>query len=111
MSVYRFLYFQKSDGKKERNQQTVAFYQFVMEKGVLSQLNPYLLVQQQQLFEALFNVKFLMQNQLTVEQTLWFFYYIQSEQLLFERYRELLNDEVMKPKMAYLANKVTILIF
>ena len=52
-----------------------------------------------------------MQNQLTVEQALWDFYYLQKEQLLFESYQELLNDDAMKPKMEYLANKVTNLIF
>lgn len=96
---------------EERNKQTTSFYRFGMEKGIFRQLNPHLLVQQQQLFETLFNVKFLMQNHLTVEQALWDFYYIQKEQLLFERYHELLNDEAMKPKMVYLANKVTNLIF
>lgn len=96
---------------EERNKQTIAFYRFGMEKGFFRQLNPHLLIQQQQLFETLFNVKFLMQNQLNVEQALWDFYYLQKEQLLFERYQELLNDEVMKPKMEYLANKITNLIF
>lgn len=96
---------------EERNKQTVAFYRFGMEKGIFRKLNPHLLVQQQQLFETLFNVKFLMQNQLTVEQALWDFYYLQKEQLLFESYQELLNDDAMKPKMEYLANKVTNLIF
>jgi AcrR family transcriptional regulator len=96
---------------EERNKQTIAFYRFGMEKGFFRQLNPHLLIKQQQLFETLFNVKFLMQNQLTVEQALWDFYYLQKEQLLFERYQELLNDEAMKPRMEYLANKVTNLIF
>ncbi|WOD65283.1 TetR/AcrR family transcriptional regulator (plasmid) [Niallia taxi] len=96
---------------EERNKQTIAFYRFGMEKGFFRQLNPHLLVQQQQLFETLFNVKFLIQNQYTVEQALWDFYYLQKEQLIFERYQELLNDKVMKPKMVYLANKVANLIF
>lgn len=94
-----------------RNQQVIRFYEYGMEKGIFRPLNPHLLVQQQQLFETLFDVKFLMTSKLTVEQALWDFYDMQKQQLIYECYHDELDDEAMKPKMVYLANKVTNLIF
>lgn len=95
----------------KRNQQVVDFYLFGMEAGVFKQLNPQLLVAQQQLFETLFNPKFLMQNRLTVEQALWDFYELQKYQLFQIEHLQSVDDDAMKPKIEYLTNKVTNLIF
>lgn len=109
--MYPEMYYRLNTAISNWHKKVVAFYKDGAEKGVFRSLNPHLLIAQQQVFETLFNPKFLMQHQLTVEQALWDFYALQKHQLFKESHLEAVNDEVMKSKIMYLTNKVTNLIF
>lgn len=96
---------------QQRNERVKDFYRAGMEQNLFKKVNPQLLVAQQQLFETLFDTKFLMQNELTVEQALWDFYNLQKQQLFKESELQTFNDEAMQPKMTYLTNKIMNVIF
>lgn len=110
-AMYPELHEQFKAAISKRNKQVIAFYQYGMDKGLFNHVNPTLLVAQQQLYETtLFNPKFLMQNQLTVEKALWDFYSLQKQQL-FKKAEDSKLNEGMQETIQYLANKVTNLIF
>ena len=109
--MYPEMYSRLNEAISKWHKKVVTFYEDGAEKGIFRLLNPNLLIAQQQIFETLFNPKFLMQNQLTVEQALWDFYELQKYQLFKECHLKEVNDEVMSPKIMYLTNKITNLIF
>ncbi|GEK34183.1 TetR/AcrR family transcriptional regulator [Kurthia sibirica] len=109
--MYPEMYNRLTTVLEERDQQTISFYQFGTKKGYFRNLNPALIIQQQQLYETWFDMKFLMKNNLSIHQVLWDFYQLQKEQLLFEKYDNLFDEDLMKHKIDYLSKKISDLLF
>ncbi|MBZ6442592.1 AcrR family transcriptional regulator [Paenibacillus jamilae] len=95
-----------NEAMKQREQQVLTFYEEGVRKGIFYNINGKLLIMQDELLRSLFNVKYLMTNQITIQQILYDYYQLKKIQLFKPEKISAVDDEVMMPRIEYLAQKI-----
>lgn len=89
-----------------RNNNMLMYFKKGIAEGVFNNLNGHLLLLQNQLFNQLFDAKYLIANQLTIEQALWDFYQLQKIQTFKPSELTKVDDDLMTPRIDYLTKKI-----
>ncbi|WP_219644296.1 hypothetical protein [Cohnella sp. CFH 77786] len=104
---YPDCYDRLNEAMKQREQQVLAFYEEGIRKSIFHDINGKLLIIQDELLRSMFNVKYLMTNQLTVQQILYDYYQLKKIQLFKPEKLSAIDDEIMMPKIEHMAQKIT----
>ncbi|MBW5445542.1 TetR family transcriptional regulator [Cohnella sp. CFH 77786] len=96
-----------NEAMKKREQLVLAFYGEGIQKGIFNDINGKLLIMQDELLRGMFNVKYLMTNQLTVQQILYDYYQLKKIQLFKPEKLSAIDDAAIMPRIEYLAQKIT----
>ncbi|WP_231574766.1 TetR/AcrR family transcriptional regulator [Paenibacillus sp. FSL R7-0273] len=96
-----------TEGMQQREEQILAYYQEGIRRGLFHDLNGKILIMQDELLRGMLNVKYLMTNQLTVEQVLTDYYQLKKIQLFKADKLSAIDDALMKPRIEHLTHKVT----
>lgn len=104
---YPKLYERLSESMKQRERQVLAFYEDGMRRGIFNEINAKLLIKQDELLRSIFEVKYLMENQLTVHQVLYDYYKLKKIQLFKPEKLQTVDDSMMVSKIEYFAQKIT----
>ncbi|WP_241781761.1 TetR/AcrR family transcriptional regulator [Paenibacillus sp. DMB5] len=100
-----------NEGMQQREEQILAYYQEGIRRGLFHDLNGKILIMQDELLRGMLNVKYLMTNQLTVEQVLTDYYQLKKIQLFKPDKLSAIDDAQMKPRIEHLTHKVTSSLF
>ncbi|MEN1986545.1 hypothetical protein [Paenibacillus hubeiensis] len=92
---------------KKREHQVLGFYEEGIQKGIFNDINGKLLIMQNELLRGMFNAKYLMTNQLTVQQILFDYYQLMKIQLFKPEKISAIDDAVKVPKLELLTQKIT----
>lgn len=92
---------------KQRENQELAFYEEGMKSGGFNRIEGRLIVLQDDLLKNMLDVKYLMENQLTVYQVLFEYYTLKKIQLFKPDKLNLINDDAMIPKIEHMAQKIS----
>ncbi|NQX47971.1 TetR/AcrR family transcriptional regulator [Paenibacillus tritici] len=92
---------------KEREHQELAFYEAGMNNGVFNRIDGRLIVLQDEILRTVLDVKYLMENHLTVYQVLFEYYNLKKTQLFKPDETERIDDNLMIPRMEYMAQKIS----
>jgi len=92
---------------KQREDQELAFYKEGIKSGVFHQIEGRLIVMQDELLRNVLDVKYLMENQLTVYQVLFDYYNLKKIQLFKPDKLNMIEDDLMIPKLEYMAQKIS----
>ena len=92
---------------KKREQHVLAFYEEGIQKGIFNDINGKLLIMQDEVLRGMFNVKYLMTNQLTVQQILYDYYQLKKIQLFKPEKITAIDDTIMGPRIELLTQKIT----
>ncbi|GGG10938.1 MULTISPECIES: TetR/AcrR family transcriptional regulator [Paenibacillaceae] len=104
---YPDLFDRFNEAMKEREEKILAFFEEGKQKGIFNQLNGRLLIKQDEILRGMFDVKFLMTNQFTVQQVLYDYFQLKRIQLFKPEKLTAIDDEVLMPKIEHLTQKVT----
>lgn len=96
-----------NEAMKQREEQVLAFYEEGIQKGIFNQINGKLLIMQDEILRGMFNAKYLMMNQLTVQQILYDYYQLKKIQLFKSEKLSAIDDEIMIPRIEHLTQKIT----
>ncbi|MFB5762722.1 TetR/AcrR family transcriptional regulator [Paenibacillus medicaginis] len=96
-----------NEAMKQREQLVLAFYEEGIQKGIFNDINGKLLIKQDELLRGMFNVKYLMTNQITVQQILVDYYNLKKIQLFKPEKLSAIDDAIMMPRIEYLTQKIT----
>lgn len=96
-----------NEAMREREEKILAFFEEGKQKGVFNQLNGRLLIKQDEILRGMFDVKYLMTNQFTVQQVLYDYFQLKRIQLFKPEKLTAIDDEVLMPKIEHLTQKVT----
>ncbi|MFB5676869.1 TetR/AcrR family transcriptional regulator [Paenibacillus terreus] len=96
-----------NEAMKQREQLVLAFYEEGTQKGIFNDINGKLLIKQDEILRGMFNVKYLMTNQLTVQQILIDYYKLKKIQLFKPEKLSAIDDAIMMPKIEHLTQKIT----
>jgi AcrR family transcriptional regulator len=96
-----------NEGMMQREEQLLAYYAEGVRRGIFHELNGKILILQDELLRGLLSVKYLMTNQLTVEQALTDYYQLKKIQLFKPDKLSAIDDVLMKPRIEHLTHKVT----
>ncbi|MFV0560491.1 MAG: TetR/AcrR family transcriptional regulator [Enterococcus sp.] len=105
------LYFQLVTALSKRNEVLKRFYEKGMKQSIFNQLNPAMILLQNQLFQTLFDPEYLVTQQLTIENALRNFYQLQKMQLFQPSYLTNIDEAQMEPKFDYLTKKIATIIY
>jgi len=94
------------EAMKQREQQVLAFYEEGIAKGIFHEVNPKLLIRQDELLRSLLEVKYLMENQVTVSQVLHDYYTLKKVQLFTQEKMNAVDDTLIAAKIEHLAHKI-----
>jgi AcrR family transcriptional regulator len=92
---------------KLREQQLLAFINDGIQEGIFNEINGKLFIMQDELLRNLFDVKYLMVNNLTIHQILYDFYKLKKLQLFKPEKLQTVDDTSMLSKIEYMAQKIT----
>ncbi|ACT00426.1 TetR/AcrR family transcriptional regulator [Paenibacillus sp. JDR-2] len=95
------------EAMKQRERLILAFYEEGVRKGIFNNVNGKLLIKQDEILRGMFNVKYLMTNQLTVEQVLQDYYQLKKIQLFKPDKLSAVDDASMMPRIEHLTHKIT----
>ncbi|GIO97760.1 TetR family transcriptional regulator [Paenibacillus lautus] len=104
---YPDLFDRFNEAMKEREEKILAFFEEGKQKGIFNQLNGRLLIKQDEILRGMFDVKYLMTNQFTVQQVLYDYFQLKRIQLFKPEKLTAIDDEVLMPKIEHLTQKVT----
>lgn len=96
-----------SEAMKQREHQVLTFYEEGIRKGIFNDLNGKLLIMQDEILKVMFNVKYLVTNQLTVQQILLDYYQLKKIQLFKPEKLSAIDDAIMMPRIEHLTQKIT----
>jgi AcrR family transcriptional regulator len=91
---------------EKREQQLLGFYEEGIRKGIFNEISVKLLILQDELLRSMIDVKYLMENQLSVHQVLWDYYTLKKIQLFKPENLKTIDDDMMIPKIDYLVQKI-----
>lgn len=107
-TLYPHLHNQLQDAMQKREEKMKFFYEEGKEKGLFHSINEKLLfLQDDVLVRSMLDIKFLMMNDLTLQQVLFDYYIIKKHQLFKPQKLTLVDDCIMKEKLDYVAKKLT----
>ncbi|WOZ37223.1 TetR/AcrR family transcriptional regulator [Paenibacillus polymyxa] len=90
----------------KREQQTLKFYQDGKDKGVFNPINEkFILLQDDILLREIMNVKYLLYNQITIQQALNDYYYLKKIQLFKPEKMSLVDDSRIHPVIEHFVEK------
>ncbi|MEE4562730.1 TetR/AcrR family transcriptional regulator [Paenibacillus polymyxa] len=90
----------------KREQQTLKFYQDGKDKGVFNPINEkFILLQDDILLREIMNVKYLLYNQITIQQALHDYYYLKKIQLFKPEKMSLVDDSRIHPVIEHFVEK------
>ncbi|AHM67349.1 TetR/AcrR family transcriptional regulator [Paenibacillus polymyxa] len=90
----------------KREQQTLKFYQDGKDKGVFNPINEkFILLQDDILLREIMNVKYLLYNQITIQQVLNDYYYFKKIQLFKPEKMSLVDDSRIHPVIEHFVEK------
>lgn len=106
-NTYPLMYDKLWEMMQFREKQLLIFYDIGMEKNVFNQINGRLLILQDQMLFSMLDLKYLMKNQLTIEQALLDFYELRKLQLFQPEKLSTVDDSLMLPRIDYLSKKIS----
>ncbi|WP_430188102.1 TetR/AcrR family transcriptional regulator [Paenibacillus jamilae] len=96
-----------NEAMKQREQQVLAFFEEGIQRGIFNDINGKLLIMQDEILRGMFNAKYLMTNQLTVQQILFDYYHLKKIQLFKSEKLSVIDDTIMLPRIEHLTHKIT----
>lgn len=106
-SEYPGIYEQLSNVIQEREKQLLNFYNEGIRNGIFNEINGQFLILQDQLLNTMLDTKYLLMNNLSIEQVLYDFYKLKKIQLFKPEKLFLVDDNLMVPKIDYLTLKIS----
>ncbi|ANY70138.1 TetR family transcriptional regulator [Paenibacillus sp. BIHB 4019] len=91
---------------QKREQQLLDFYAEGIHKGIFNKISGKLLILQDELLQSMIDIKYLVENQLSVHQVLSDYYILKKLQLFKPEKLEVVDDELMSPRFDYLVQKI-----
>ncbi|WP_258171137.1 TetR/AcrR family transcriptional regulator [Paenibacillus sp. R14(2021)] len=105
-SVYPALYDQLKDTLTKREQQILDFYRDGENKGVFNAINAkFLLVQDNLVLREIITTKYLVVNQMTIQQVLWDYYQLKKIQLFKANKLSIVDDAKIGPAIDHFVDK------
>lgn len=96
-----------NEAMKQREQLILAFYEEGISRGIFHDINGKLLIMQDEILREIFTVKYLMTNQLTIQQILSDYYQLKKIQLFKPDKLSAVDDVFMIPRFEHLTQKIT----
>ncbi|APB75867.1 MULTISPECIES: TetR/AcrR family transcriptional regulator [Paenibacillus] len=106
-SSYPETYESLKEAMKQRVDQELAFYDEGIKSGVFNKIEGRLIVMQDEILNNVLDVKYLMENQLTVYQVLFDYYNLKKIQLFKPDKMKMIDDNLMIPRIEYMAQKIS----
>ncbi|MFF2014700.1 TetR/AcrR family transcriptional regulator [Paenibacillus sp. NPDC058177] len=105
-TIYPELYDQLRAVLSRREQQALIFYREGKEKGIFNPINERLiLLQDDLLLREIINVKYLLQNQISIEQVLYDYYNLKKIQLFKADKLHIVDDSLIEPVIQHVVDK------
>ncbi|MNW23982.1 Bacterial regulatory protein, tetR family [compost metagenome] len=92
---------------KQREYQELAFYDEGIKEGFFNKIDGRLIIMQDEILSNVLDVKYLMENQLTVYQVLFDYYNLKKFQLFKPDKIKLMDDNLMIPRIECMAQKIS----
>ncbi|WP_340400618.1 TetR/AcrR family transcriptional regulator [Paenibacillus sp. FSL H8-0079] len=92
---------------KQREDQELAFYDEGIKEGYFNKIDGRLIVMQDEILSNVLDVKYLMENHLTVYQVLFDYYNLKKFQLFKPDKIIMIDDNLMIPRIEYMAQKIS----
>ncbi|RED37393.1 TetR/AcrR family transcriptional regulator [Paenibacillus sp. VMFN-D1] len=90
----------------KREQQTLKFYQYGKDKGIFNQINEkFILLQDDILLREILNVKYLLYNQMSIQQVLYDYYQFKKVQLFKAEKINIVDDSRIHPVIEHIVEK------
>ncbi|MEK3724095.1 TetR/AcrR family transcriptional regulator [Paenibacillus sp. FSL H8-0034] len=90
----------------KREQQTLKFYQDGKSKGIFNQVNEkFILLQDDILLREIINVKYLLYNQMSIQQVLYDYYHFKKIQLFKAEKMSIVDDAKIQPVIDHIVEK------
>ncbi|OMF17577.1 TetR family transcriptional regulator [Paenibacillus amylolyticus] len=106
-SSYPENYERLKESMKQREDQELAFYDEGIKEGFFNKIDGRLIVMQDEILRNILDVKYLMENHLTVYQVLFDYYNLKKIQLFKPDKIKMIDDNLMIPKIEYMAQKIS----
>ncbi|MCL6663917.1 TetR/AcrR family transcriptional regulator [Paenibacillus polymyxa] len=106
-SSYPENYERLKESMKQREYQELAFYDEGIKEGFFNKIDGRLIVMQDEMLRNILDVKYLVENHLTVYQVLFDFYNLKKIQLFKPDKIKMIDDNLMIPKIEYMAQKIS----
>jgi DNA-binding transcriptional regulator YbjK len=104
--AYPDLYDQLKDTLNKREQQTLKFYLDGKNKGIFNQVNEkFILLQDDILLREIINVKYLLYNQVSIQQVLYDYYHFKKVQLFKAEKISIVDDSKIQPFIDHIVEK------
>ncbi|MEE4568079.1 MULTISPECIES: TetR/AcrR family transcriptional regulator [Paenibacillus] len=92
---------------REREDKILAFYKEGIQEGFFNEINGRLLIKQDEILRDLFDIKYLMTNQFTVQQVLYDYFQLKKLQLFKPEKLVVIDDKMIMPVLEYLTQKIS----
>jgi len=105
-TIYPELYEQLKEVLHKREQQSLNFYREGKNKGIFNDINEkFILLQDDLLLREIINVKYLLQNQMSIEQVLYDYYNLKKIQLFKADKLAIIDDALIQPVIQHVVDK------
>ncbi|KWX76371.1 TetR family transcriptional regulator [Paenibacillus riograndensis] len=95
------------EAMKQREDQELAFYEEGIKEGFFNKIDGRLIIMQDEILSNVLDVKYLMENHLTVYQVLFDYYTLKKFQLFKPDKIKMMDDNLMIPRIEHMAQKIT----
>ncbi|WP_458118974.1 TetR/AcrR family transcriptional regulator [Paenibacillus sp. Z6-24] len=106
-SIYPDIHEKISSAIKERESMLLDFYNDGIKRGIFNEINGKLVIAQNEILRHVLDIRYLMENQLTVHQVLLDYYHLQKIQLFRPDKLSMVDDQLIMPQLDYLAKKIS----
>ncbi|CQR54295.1 TetR/AcrR family transcriptional regulator [Paenibacillus riograndensis] len=95
------------EAMKQREDQELAFYDEGIKEGFFNKIDGRLIIMQDEILSNVLDVKYLMENHLTVYQVLFDYYTLKKFQLFKPDKIKMMDDNLMIPRIEHMAQKIS----
>jgi AcrR family transcriptional regulator len=95
------------EAMKQREYQELAFYDEGIKEGFFNKIDGRLIIMQDEILSNVLDVKYLMENHLTVYQVLFDYYNLKKFQLFKPDKIKMMDDNLMIPRIEHMAQKIS----
>ncbi|MEC0170471.1 TetR/AcrR family transcriptional regulator [Paenibacillus graminis] len=95
------------EAMKQREDQELAFYDEGIKEGFFNKIDGRLIIMQDEILSNVLDVKYLMENHLTVYQVLFDYYNLKKFQLFKPDKIKMMDDNLMIPRIEHMAQKIS----